>query len=132
MITKAKEENSCVTLEIKKGILFAHYKNVTVDLQKAIELVEFRHKYCEYKKYLIMISGSSAVTINKEARQYLASEEAQKNVIACAIHANNFFFMSLANFFLKINSGISFPCKVFTDREAALKWLKTYDISSKN
>jgi hypothetical protein len=125
MHTKPQEENETMSLEIKNGILFGQYIASSVDLKQAKELVAFRLNYCEHRDFPVIISGFASVKINKEARQYLGSLEAQQHISACAFVANNPVMMLLATLFLKLDATVLlFPCRVFRNQKAAVKWIK--------
>ncbi len=125
MLTKPQEENETMSLEIKNGILFGQYITSSVDLKQAKELVSFRLNYCEHKYFPVIISGFASVRINKEARQYLGSSEGQKNISICAFVATNPVMMLLATLFLKLDATVlQFPCKVFRNQKAAVRWIK--------
>ena len=64
-------------------------------------------------------------SLQKEAREYLASEEGVKGLIAAAYVMDNSFGSFIANFFVSVYK-TKIPIKVFTKKEAALKWLEKF------
>jgi hypothetical protein len=124
MINKPKEGNGNVTLEIKNGILHCCYIVSSINLEQAKDLVAFRLKYTDYTDYPIIIRSLHSLNINKEARQYLGTE-GKKNVSICALVATNPFMTLFVNLFLKLDlQPVSFPCKVFNNEKAAMRWLR--------
>jgi hypothetical protein len=125
MLNKPLEKNETMSIELKNGILFGQYITASVNLKQAKELVAFRLNYCDHMDFPAVISGFASVKINKEARQYLGSLEAQTHISICAFVATNPIMMLLATLFLKLDAKVLlFPCKVFRNQKTAVKWIK--------
>ena len=63
--------------------------------------------------------------VSDEAREWLATDEANELIPAMAILTNNPIQKLLANFYLMLSKP-SMPTRLFTDKDKALRWLKLY------
>jgi len=111
---------------MKDGILIGTYeKDLHIDLDIARQIVEYRLAFTEGKTVPAMIFVSGIKSIDKPARDYLASEKGTVGLSATAIIAKSPFSRIMGNFFLKVNeTGI--PVKIFSSRITAEKWLRQF------
>ena len=122
MINKPLKKYDFVTLEIKDGILFGHYKDVEVNLEVAKSVVKSRLDYqCNHVLPAIAYINNVKST-TKEARDYLA-KSGNQNITSIAIITLNNFDKILGNFFLKVSKP-NVPTKLFLNTEDALAWSK--------
>ena len=63
--------------------------------------------------------------ITREAREYLSGKDAQETMSALAILIGSPVSRVIGNFFLGLNKP-SFPTRLFTSEEEAVKWLKGF------
>ena len=119
-------QNQCLQLLMKDGILIGTYeKDLNIDLDIARQIVEYRLAFTKGKTVPAMIFSSGIKSIDKPARDYLASEKGTAGLSATAIIARSPFSRIMGNFFLKVNeTGI--PVKIFSDAVRAEKWLKQF------
>jgi hypothetical protein len=120
-----ESENEIIAYKIKDGILFGRYKTAIVDLEAAKKAVTLRKIFTEQKSYPNLVSGIDVTTIEKEARDYFATEESTSGVLAGAVMTKSIFQATLFNFFLRV-SNPKIPTKLFTDENLALEWLEKY------
>lgn len=110
---------------IIKGVYF---KDVIITLEMAKVAVKNRKIISDYEILPMLIDGTQVKKINKEARDYFASEEGSELLSATALLIDSNFTSFIANFLLKITFKKSrIPIQVFSNKQDAIKWLKTYN-----
>lgn len=72
---------------------------------------------------LVDITGSRGIT--KEARDYFSSNEVNEIQSACALVVGTLLARLIGSFFLGLNK-TKFPVQLFTDKDDAEEWLKTF------
>jgi hypothetical protein len=110
--------------ELKEGIVFGTYKG-RITLESAKKVVKTRLEFTEGKSYPVCVKTIYVTAINKDARDYFSTEEANKGIKAGAIYVDSVFQSFMGNFFLKVSKP-KVPSKVFTDRKKAIKWLEQF------
>lgn len=121
-----EHDTPLVHLRIKDNILIASYrKNLIIDLDVAHKIVLQRQSFTRGQKMPAIILSQGVTSIDKPAREYLASEEGTKGLSATAIIVNSPFSRSLGNFFLMVNK-TSIPVKLFSKISHAQKWLQQF------
>ena len=119
-------ENAFIKYWVEEDILFGEYKHVDVNsLAIAMECVKDRLLLANGNSYPYLLDARKLRSINKEARDYFASEESEKCMVAGAILVDSSITTIIGNFFLKINKP-SIPTRIFTDKEKALDWLRKF------
>lgn len=118
-------KNEYVSVSLNEGILTGVIKTDLVDLQVAKAAVDFRLKKYSDKAYPFLINIKQVKFVSKEARDFLASEKGCEKVSASAILINSAVESMLGNFFMRINRPLV-PTRLFTDENAAIKWLSTF------
>lgn len=115
---------------LENGIIFQVYKPdlvVTIDIAKA--MVEDRIKISNGITRPMLADIKNLVSIDSEAREYLASERAIYLLSAGAIllgsSLKDYIATLAAKIYLKIDRP-PFPTKLFNDKEKALIWLETF------
>ena len=116
------------TITIKDEILHFTYKSgVKISLDIAQRIVKDRVQFVHNKSYPSLIKDTGVKGIEKDARDYLSSEECSQGLKAAAFLANSEFFRFLVNFFIKVNViSPKMPVKIFTDESKALLWLEQF------
>lgn len=115
-----------VHLRIKDNILVGTYKkNLRIDLEIAKSIVNTRLSFTGGKKMPSLILSQGVVSINKPAREYLASDDAIEGLLASAIIVNSPFSSYLGNFFLAVNK-TKLPVKIFSTIPRAERWLQQF------
>ena len=116
-----------VRFELEDDLLTGHYKkDLRINLEIAEAVVKARLEFTEYKPVLALAINEGVVSMNKEARDFLASDEGVKCVIAGAVvNANNPVAVFFVNFYLAV-ARPKVPARMFTTKEAAIKWLKKF------
>ena len=117
-----------VHISIKDKILVGTYKkNLRINLEIAKEIVRARLSFTGGKKMPSMIISQGVISMDKPAREYLASDEAIVGLAASAIVVNSPFSSFLGSFFLAVNK-TKMPVKIFADIPSAEKWLQQFII----
>lgn len=111
--------------ELEDEILRLTYKPGILTLEIAKEVVKSRKEFTNNASYPNLVMQTGLTKVEKEARDYLSSEEGSEGVSAGAILTNSAFQMTLANFFLKV-SRPRVPARMFTDKKQAIQWLSNY------
>ncbi len=115
-----------VHLRIKDNILVGTYKkNLRIDLEIAKSIVSTRLSFTGGKKMPSLILSQGVISINKPAREYLASDDAIEGLLASAIIVNSPFSSYLGNFFLAVNK-TKLPVKIFSTIPRAERWLQQF------
>lgn len=119
-------ESPFVHLRIKDNILIVSYKkNLIINLDVAQKIVLQRQSFTRGQKMATIILSQGVTSIDKPAREYLASQKGTEGLSASAIIVNSPFSRLLGNFFLRVNK-TSIPVKLFSDISKAEKWLQQY------
>ena len=121
-----KVTNEHVDLKWIGNILEATYKaGPKIDLEAAKDILSERLEFTGGKDVPVLVVDSGLVRMDKHARDFLSSNDGVKGIRASALISSSVVNSMLVNFILKI-SRPNLPVKVFTDREDALNWLKSY------
>lgn len=119
-------ENAYIKGWIKDGIIYAVFKIKEVDLEAAIACVKMRLDTSQGVSYPSFIDVRAVKSISKEARDYFASDEGSKDLVASAFLIDSVIGKFTGNFFLQINKP-KIPLKLFTTESEALKWLQQFN-----
>jgi hypothetical protein len=115
-----------VHLELQDDLLIGTYKKgLKITLPMAKEIVKARLEFAEYKPVVALALNQGVRSMNKEARDYLSSEEGSRGLLAGAVVLDNPFSSFLGNFYLAVAKP-AIPSRSFTKKEAALKWLNKF------
>ena len=119
-------ENSFTKMWIKDGIVFSEYApNLNITLEMAIIAVKERVKLMDGTSRPIYADVRNALSIDKEARDYLSSKEGTHLLSAGAFLVSSQVEKFMGTFFIKINRPL-IPTKLFTSYDEAVKWLNTF------
>lgn len=120
-----KYESPYVTMWIKEGILFARFtSNLEMTLDVARTCVEARIFFSRGVSYPICVDMRDLKSMDKQARQYLASMGATL-VTAGALITPSAISRTMGNIFLKVDRP-PVPTRLFTSEEKAVEWLRKF------
>jgi hypothetical protein len=118
-------ENDYATYTIDDGIVHIIYKNgISLNLNAAVKVVQDRLKLQNDTFYPVLCDILGIKAANKSARDYLALE-GSVFVSAVAFIIKPSISASLSEFYLRASKP-SVPTKVFTELEAAKKFLSQF------
>jgi hypothetical protein len=95
------------------------YEFVDYGIKKRLELTG--------DKQIVMLSDIRKLkTTTREARQRMAAEDGQIGLLAVGVVMNSKLQATIFNFFMKINFPSTIPTKVFSNKEDAILWCKSF------
>ncbi len=116
-----------VKLEIKDNILYGTYKKgLKINLEIAKSIVSSRLEFTGGKDMLAVIYNQGVISMDKAARDFLASDAGTRGLKAAAMMLDSAFSSFLGNFYLSVNKP-PMPVRIFTNTEAAVKWLRRFE-----
>lgn len=118
-------ETEYVKIYLDNGILAAEWKRSIIDISIAKAVVNSRNHFADGINYPVLVKINSIIGGSKEARDFLASEEACKGMIAGAIVVDSIFETMLANLFIGRSKPI-IPTRIFSSEAKARKWLEQF------
>ena len=122
---KIELKHSVVSL-MDEGIMHIHIKGGSeLELTDAVLIVEAIGKLGEGKKYPVFIDCEEFSSVDKEVRVFSASPESNIYTLAEAIAYDSLAHKLISNFYIKYNKP-SVPTKIFSNKEEAIAWLKTF------
>lgn len=100
-----------------------YHENVVVTIELAKEDFRLYEQLTENKPAKKLISGKG-LKIDVDVRKFIAAENTKRRqlIIAEAIVANSSLGKAMSYLYLFFQNQ-AYPCKVFSSREKALKWL---------
>ena len=118
-------KNSTIHLRTD-GIMHVHIKEgADMLLQDAVLVVEAIGEIGNSKKFPVYIDCGDYAFIDKEVRTFSASKEANIYTLADAIAYHSLAQKLVDDFYLKQNRP-EIPTKIFSEKEKAITWLKTF------
>ena len=111
------DEDGILHIKILEG---AH-----ITIEKSKKYYDLSRQLLGDKKALVLVDGSMKFTITKEARIFAASAEASAYRVASAVVTNSIINKLIVNWYIRFNKPVV-PTKLFSSKESALKWLKTF------
>ncbi|HEX6193559.1 MAG TPA: hypothetical protein VFZ42_14395 [Chitinophagaceae bacterium] len=119
-------DTAYVRYELEGDLLIGWYKkDLKITLPVAREIVKTRLEFADHKPVVALVYNLGVVSFNKDARDYLASDEGVQGVIAGAIVLDSPVGSFLGNFYLSVAKP-KIPSRIFSKKEAAMKWLNKY------
>jgi hypothetical protein len=107
-------------------VLQATYKpGPKIDLDAAKTILQERLDFTNGKSVPVLVVDSGVVSMDKNARDFLSSNDGIKGIRASALISQSRVNSMLVNFVIKI-SRPNLPVKVFTDRSSAINWLESF------
>lgn len=111
---------------ISNGIIFSEYKpDLVINLRVAKDIINDRKTISESIMRPFFIDITDLLSIDTPARNYMASSEACEFLSAGAVYTNNKLLAFLGNAWILLDKPL-IPSKVFTNKEAGLKWLEPF------
>lgn len=111
---------------IEDNIIFGKYKpDLVINLKIAKEIVTDRKKVSKgiSRSFLIDITG--LLSVDAPARKYMAGADACEFLNAGAVYTPNKLLAFLGNAWILLDKPLV-PAKIFSNKEAALKWLEPF------
>jgi hypothetical protein len=123
---KTQLDTPFVHFLMQDGLLIATYKKgLKINLAVAQQVVDSRLEFTGGIEMPVLIQSEGQVTMDKEARDFLASPRATEGLIAAAMVLRNPFDWALGSFFLHLRKP-AMPSRVFTHYDSAVKWLRNF------
>lgn len=108
------------------GIIHIHIKEgKLIELNDAIQVAEAMKKLGGGKKYPVLIDCDEFAAVDKEARSFFASKEANIYSAVNAVAYHSFAHKLVADFYVNHNHP-QIPTKTFQDMDMAITWLKIF------
>ena len=109
------------------GIMHQTYeKGVELEFRDSLdEFAIYKDGYCNEKTRPILVDLENLKTVSKESRGIYSSKETSRFFSAAALLVGNPVSRILGNFYLGINK-TAMPVKMFTNKDEAFAWLKTF------
>lgn len=117
-----------VEFKVENGILYGPYPDgVELGLDLVQQMVKKRLEFLEEKEYPAIVDTTGIKSVTKEARDYMASDEASQGIVAAALLSKSLFSTFVSNFFIKVSLiKAPIPVKSFTNEKEALEWLDQF------
>lgn len=117
-------ENEYVEIWIEDGIIFEVFKpGSIINLEAGKKVVADRLKISNGKTMPLFVDMRLLLSINKETRRYMASQDALHYLSAGAFLVKSTINLMAFNAFMIISKP-PIPTKGFTNKEKAINWLK--------
>jgi hypothetical protein len=111
---------------IEKGIIETYMlPQSVIDANDILEMRNYNLQLCENKPYTMLLTSGHLSDTTKEARELSASKDFSQLTLARALLTNSMGHKIVANFYLRVNAPYV-NTKLFSDREKALTWLRTF------
>lgn len=120
-------ENQYIKVGLEDEIVYTEYKEnliINMDVAKRY-IVEERLRVSNGVARPFLADIRNLKSVDNDARDYLASDEACRFITAIAIITGNRIQKLFANFYL-IFSKPGVPTQLFTDKRKAIQWLNKY------
>jgi hypothetical protein len=115
-----------IEMWIEDGILYHVYpKDLEITLPVARHITQTRIKISEGKSWPLLTDARRLKSIDKDSRDFWAKDEGLQYLTAGVVLINSPILKLLGNAFIFIDKPTK-PLKLFTNQEAALKWLEHY------
>lgn len=110
---------------IDKHIIYIFIKDF-MELEKddIIRMQEWLSKKTKEKKIFNLIQFGNGSSASREAREYAASQEGNKNTMGSALIVKNLAQQLIIDYYLKFNHPIK-PTKSFYKKDKAIDWIKS-------
>lgn len=95
-----------------------------MEVEDVLELKKLNKSIAEGKPYAIVVRFEHLADVSKKAKELIASKEFAEFTMAKALLVDNIGHRLVGNFYLTINKPFM-KTKVFTDKTAAIEWLKS-------
>lgn len=123
---KTIELDKAICTLLEEGVVNVIYKdNVIIELEDVVELRKVIADLTNNKYYVSVYEAGEHTSVSKEAREISPNDIHIKNRKALAIVVKSLAQRLISNFYRNANKS-SYPIKVFSSKEKALKWAKTH------
>ena len=113
---------------IEDNVLVVNYKEgLHITYEIAEQIVRDRLTFTKGKKMPVIINSHGVISIDKPAREFLASENGTVGLLATAIIVDSDYTRLLGNFFIIVNK-TKIPVRIFSDIPRSVKWRQKYII----
>lgn len=114
----------------QQGIICGKFQpNTHWDVEIARQIVNDRLKLSEDGIFPLLLDVSNVSSISKEARKFMASEQAMEQLSAGALIINSKVGVIMGNFYIFLDRP-KLPCRLFYDFDDAEKWLQDFIYSN--
>lgn len=111
---------------LEKGIILNHMAaGAVIDVKEILEMKENNVRLAENQPYTMLITTGHLTDTTNAARNLTAKKDFNSLILARALLTNSIGHMMVANFYLRVNAP-TVKTKLFSDREKALAWLRTF------
>ena len=122
-MTKIKLNKVSIELLAPNIVLVTPNDNCTLEIEDIKKIKETNIQLTKGEKYgVISYTGNNSI-VSADARNYLSTKAIEKNKLAAAYVITQLPQRILLNFFIRFNKP-SVPTKSFSEKQAALKWVK--------
>jgi hypothetical protein len=111
------------------GIVQIHSTDHTYKVEDIKAIHKAVSKLTNNQKALLLLLANNFTSVDADARKFLSSPEAGAHSIAEAYVIKSLAQRIILNFLIKVN-GTPVPVKFFTDSEAAIEWLQSFNKNS--
>ena len=122
---QVKINEATITLGEDGVVHVLFHKNVTLDLNLQMLLLNIYNEITERKKHPFLFEALKGVKVTKEAKENAVRIESEAPGSAYAIVADSLAYQVIANFYLFVQKPRS-PYKVFRKKDEAIAWLKNF------
>ncbi len=111
----------------RSGIMHQTYEDKAEIFMKdsSAEMEIYKTEYCNGQRRPILVDITNLKSVSKESRGIYSSPETARFLSAAALLVGNPVSRIIGNFYLGINK-TSIPVKIFTRKNDAVSWLKTF------
>lgn len=99
-------------------------EDCTMEVEDVQALKTLNKSIADGNPYAIVVSFEHLADVSKKAKELIASKEFAEYTVAKALLVDNIGHRLIGNFYLAINKPY-IKTKVFTDKMAAIEWLKS-------
>ena len=101
------------------------HKSIYMEIEDAIENIKAIKELSVEKKVPVVVDIQASKGASKACREYFAGDEAAKVQSACVLLVSSPMSRLIGNFFIGLNK-TKFPTRLFSDKDSAISWLKTF------
>ncbi len=117
--------DSIETLEYQNNIVKVRLIG-EMSLSEIKRIIQRRRELANHQKVYTLTDITSMTKVSKEAKKYLASDEAASDINAGAIIINSYASMMIGNLYLFFEKP-KVPVRLFNTEEKALTWLHSFN-----
>ena len=128
IVREIRIPEATVTLREDKIVHVYYYKNVVVDVELQMRILEVFNEITGKKKMNFIFDADDGVIVTPEARDNAIAMEGQTPVLATAVVAKNLAHRLIANFYVKVNKPKG-KYKVVKSAEEGANWLNSLNNS---